>query len=176
MEKDTQLLFWSGCDAKYPNRQVWFINRICEAFPEAKLIIRPHKRDMAVVERIKAQCPAVLKRQNISFRSEGRSYDWIANAKAVIGINSTVLLEALTFYKPACAIGGGIFAGNGVLLECKDNPGMMPELLEYRPDRGRIMRFLHLLIERQVPYDLTADRINDYPVFVEMLECARRLA
>lgn len=176
VEKDTQLLFWSGCDASYPNRQVWFVNQVCQAFPNERLIIRLHKRDMSLVVRLKANCPALIQHQNVSFKSDGTSYDWIIGAKAVVGINSTVLLEALTYYKPVCAMGMGVFTDNGVMLECKGNPSILTKLPEYQPDREQITKFLHLLMERQIPYRLKATNVNKYPIFLKMLECARRIA
>jgi hypothetical protein len=172
VERDTQLLFWSGCAAGYPNRQAWFVNQVCRAFPEQPIVIRPHPRDPAVASRIQSICPDVRAHRNVQFRGEGSSYDWIAGAAAVAGINSTVLLEALMLFKPVCAMGYGVFSENKVVLECDGHPDVLPELTSFNPSRIAIERFLHLLLARQVPYALKVQDIADHPVLASLIRVA----
>jgi hypothetical protein len=172
VEKDTQLLFWSGCDAYYPNRQVWFIDRVCEAFPDMKIIIRPHPLDAETPDMIRRHSIGFRRHKDIHFRAERSSYDWIAGSVGVVGINSTVLMEALTLAKPVCAMGWGIFSGNGVMYECEGDPSRLRAFLNYRPNRSRVTRFLHLLMSRQIPYRLNDADVNRYPVLVALLASA----
>jgi len=172
VEKDTQLLYWSGCQAEYPNRQIWFIDQVCEAFPDMKIIIRPHPRDRDITERIKKDCHGFKTHPNIYIRSDRSSYDWIAGARGVVGINSTVLLEGLSLCKPVCAMGYGLFSDNGVVYECRGEPDLLRGFLEYHPDRVRRTRFIHLLMSRQIPYRLKDSQVEKYPILTELLEYA----
>lgn len=174
--KDSQILFWSECQGRIRNRQVWFVDKVCEAFPNERIVLRPHPRDMAEVGRIENKSEGFKKHPNISFCSSGNTYQWISKAKAVVGINSTVLLEALTFYKPTAAMGRGVFSGNGVLLECLGQPERLRDVVAYKPNRKRINQFITLLLERQIPYTLKREDIARYPVFCQVLNTARGFA
>jgi hypothetical protein len=93
----------------------------------------------------------------------------VAGAKAVIGFNSTVLLEALTYMKPVCAIGRGVFSGNAVVLECNGEPHLLAETLEFRPDLIRIAAFLDVLLRRQIPYGLSPIQVREYPILMDLV-------
>ena len=172
VEKDTQLLYWSGCDARHPDRQKWFVKQVCRSFPDRKIVIRPHPRDLVTAERIERECKAVKGHADVTFRSDRGSFDWVAGAAGVIGINSTVLVEALALYKPVCAVGYGVFSGNGVALECAGDPKVLKAFPGWRPDRTRLTRFLHLLLERQIPYQLRSADVSTYPVLAQLVRAA----
>ena len=167
VEDDMQITHWSNCETGNGSRQLWFVRRVCEAFPDERIVIRPHPGDLDTAGLIRTEC---AKYKNASFRHDGNSYRWLRGAKAVVGINSTVLLEALTFYRPVCAMGTGLFSDNGVLLECAGDHDAIKRVLDYMPDPTRITRFLALLLERQIPFDASAAEIGRYPVLAEMVE------
>ena len=112
---------------------------------------------------------------NATLRNEGASLQWCAAAGAVVGINSTVLLEALTFNKPVLAFGDGIASDNGVVLEVRGDVKRFREILDYKPDLSAIRRFLHLLFQRQIPIAVQPDQFNRYPKLVEFVRQVRGL-
>lgn len=176
VESDTQLLFWSKCAARHPNRQVWLLDRICEAFPDHRIVLKAHPRDESTAERILRESVGVRNHRDVHFVSRRSTYDLVAAARCVVGINSTVLLEALTCYKPVCAMGEGVFSRNGVVLECNGDPAVLNEALSYQCDRSAARKFLRLLIERQIPYHLKPDEINRYPVLSSAIDRALHIA
>ncbi len=169
VEHDTQIKYWSGCQKLNGSRQAWFLDKICSVFHDRKIIVRPHPRDRGIQQRLEARSPAVANHFNLQFRSEGSSYDWVAGAEAVVGINSTVLLEALTFFKPVCAFGQGVFTGNQVVVEHAIDPDALLRIHTYQPDPQRIVRFIHLLMQRHIPYRLRPADIDQYPVLGQMI-------
>lgn len=177
-ECDTQVNYQTHIPAKYPYRQAWMLQRIIEAFPDRKIIVRPHPRWETIIDYINKYDDSILKTPNIRVEKSGNSYQWCSRAAAVIGINSTVLIEALTLRKPVASIGRGIFTGNKVTYELCDFadqlPKMLPHVESYLPDDDQLTRFFTLLMERQISYhDSSADDLMKYPVLRQMLEQAK---
>lgn len=82
------------------------------------------------------------------------SHDLIDGSRGVAVIGSTVGLEALLYDKPVLTLGQPFYAGMGVTLDVdsfRDLRQAVPELLAFRPDRGRIERFLHAANRRCMP-------------------------
>ncbi|MBX9749762.1 MAG: hypothetical protein K5Q68_09130 [Roseococcus sp.] len=87
-------------------------------------------------------------RSDFRFAASGSIYDFIREADLVVGLNSTVLLEAALVGRPVLSFGQGVFTGNGVLHE------MTPEApfpKEVRVDAEAREAFFHRLVfERQI--------------------------
>ncbi len=88
-----------------------FVRDLSRQFPDKKFIVRPHPR---------AEHTHLGQYHNVEVRSDGNIYDWLAHADAVVGINSTVLLEALLLNKRVFAFGEGLLSGLGVFFEPGD--------------------------------------------------------
>jgi Capsule polysaccharide biosynthesis protein len=74
------------------------------------------------------------------------SHDLIERAVGVAVLSSTVGLEALLYGKPVLTIGRPFYAGYGITLDVDglaDLQTAVPKLMTFRPDRERIVRFLH---------------------------------
>jgi hypothetical protein len=74
------------------------------------------------------------------------SHDLIERAEAVTVISSTVGIEALMYSKPVLTMGQPYYAGFGVTLDIdsfREIREAVPALLRFRPDRERILQFLH---------------------------------
>ena len=74
------------------------------------------------------------------------SHELIQRAEAVVVISSTVGLEALLYGRPVLTMGKPFYSGFGVTLDIEsfaDIRRAVPEVLRFRPDRERILRFLH---------------------------------
>lgn len=74
------------------------------------------------------------------------SHELIQRAEAVAVISSTVGLEALFYGRPVLTLGQPYYSGYGVTLDVdsfREIREAVPALLAYRPDRERILEFLH---------------------------------
>ena len=75
----------------------------------------------------------------------------LAGAQQVIGINSTVLLEALDFGLKVAALGVSLFTGHEVMLECHTDIKRLAQFETWVPNQARIDALLYeLRFRRQV--------------------------
>ena len=175
VENDAQMRYWTG-STQSGCKQLWLVDAACKAFPNERIVVRPHPLDRKIGAWVQSNSKEVQRHKHIQFISDGGIYPWLSNAKAVVGINSTVLLEALTFFKPVCALGLGLFCDNGVVFECGGNSDRMSGFAKYIPDEEQIWRFMTLLImDRQIPYSLTPSDIGKYSVLVQAIQRAKEL-
>lgn len=175
VETDSNIRYWSCLPDSYRFKTAAFVDMVCEAFPNKHLVFRPHPRDPATAERVLEESKGLREHKHAEFFSVGTSYDWIKGATAVVGINSTVLIEALTFPgKPVAAVGVGVFSEHGVMVEAKGSMEKLRDVLSFKPDPSRVVEFLGLLYERQVPYGTHPDEFACFPVLMDMLDHAKR--
>jgi hypothetical protein len=82
------------------------------------------------------------------------SHELIRDARGVAVIGSTVGLEALLHFRPVLTIGKPFYSGAGVTLDV-DSLGELqvavPALLDFQPDRERVLRFLYAAMSRCRP-------------------------
>ena len=177
-EHDTQIMYHSAIDLPYLHRQRWLLDQIARLFPDRHIVVRQHPRAPGTLEAMRGDAPHLDAHPNVHYHGEGNSYQWCMNAAAVIGVNSTVLTEAVTFGTPTAHVGRGIMSGNGVMLDCTPDAGGIDRLAElpaYMPDPRRILQYLSLLKQRQVTWNLTPDNMTQYPVLNLMVERGRAL-
>ncbi|WP_444931469.1 hypothetical protein ACJJIF_06740 [Microbulbifer sp. SSSA002] len=100
LETDTNITMFSPFKtmAKFIE---WVINNTDE---KQKIIIRPHPIHPVIPELETKNIPG-----RVTFDSETPICKLLAECSAVIGINSTVLLESLIYNKPTYALGNGLF-------------------------------------------------------------------
>jgi len=169
VEKDTQVLYFSGMDdVRWDQRIPKLVADVCQTFPDYRIEFKVHPRRKQDQIAMLWSHPAVKKHGRCGIHESGNSYQWIKNCRAVVGINSTVLTEALTFHKPVYAYGEGIFSGNGAVME----GGPLREILDFEPDPGRIYQYLTLLFRRQIPYALKSRDVLKYDVLRQMVTLA----
>lgn len=77
----------------------------------------------------------------------------VEHAGAIVGANSTVILEALLLGKKCATYGIGFTTGQDIVLECHADLERLATLDTWEPDWDKVDRFLALLLERQVPID-----------------------
>lgn len=115
----------------------------------------PPHTEVAFKAHPKAHYEYVLgtKRRGFSVRSSGSIDDFISDADVVLGVNSTVLLEAAAMGKRVLAFGRGLFTGCKVITEAQPNDD--PKELFSRPidQEARARFFYHLVFERQISID-----------------------
>jgi hypothetical protein len=79
------------------------------------------------------------------------SHDLMQQAKAIVVISSTVGLEALMYGKPVLTMGQPFYGGYGVTLDIdsfREIREKVPAVLDFQPDRERILQFLHAAMRR----------------------------
>jgi len=82
------------------------------------------------------------------------SHELIQRSQGVVVISSTVGLEALMYAKPVLTLGQPFYSGYGVTLDIdsfREIRDRVPALLEFRPERERILQFLHAAMRRCYP-------------------------
>jgi capsular polysaccharide export protein len=82
------------------------------------------------------------------------SHDLIQRAQAVVVISSTVGLEALLYGRPVLTLGQPFYSGYGVTLDVdsfRELRAKVMEVLDFEPDRERILRFLHAAMRSCFP-------------------------
>lgn len=104
--------------------------------------VEPHIADLHVIE-VDANTPII---------------DLMPASRAVVGINSTSLIESLMFKKPVLSLGKSVLSGKGVFHQDVFNPR---EVLSGVPDNnyGRIDKALSYLLDIQHPRNKLTDRV-----------------
>lgn len=125
------------------------VKRVAFMFKDEIIIVRPHPKH-----------PDVKLGRIANMRVDTKSdlHNLVKKARVVIGgINSTVLLEALTYFKPVVALGEGLFSNHNVLIEGK-NLSIAKILYEIKKGiskekKSRIEDFLYELIFKRTYYN-----------------------
>ncbi|MFQ5429785.1 MAG: DapH/DapD/GlmU-related protein [Phycisphaerae bacterium] len=91
----------------YPTMDA-FVSALAARFPSETLIVRPHPQFPDV---------RLTPHPRVEVRRDGSLGSWLKHAVAVVGINSTVLIESLAWGKPTHAVGAGLASGLDVMFE-----------------------------------------------------------
>jgi hypothetical protein len=125
--------------------QASLIERVAEALPHGHdLVLKEHpmsigRNRLSLLRRL-SRVPNVR-----IVAPHENSHALILDARAVVVISSTVGLEALMHGRPVLTLGQPYYSGYGVTLDVdsfREIREAVPALLEFRPDRERILRFL----------------------------------
>lgn len=113
LENDTNLIVNSPLFKKNYN----FIEHVLEQIPKReKVIIKTHPLDK------NWEALKVFESERVQVIKEGNLDILIQNAKAVIGINSTVLIQALEYDVNIYSYGYGLLDNKGVTISCIEKP------------------------------------------------------
>ncbi|MCR4297086.1 MAG: hypothetical protein NUW21_16260, partial [Elusimicrobia bacterium] len=117
-----------------------FVGMAREVFPGETIVVRRHPKSPSA--------PASLPPGCVYAGPEIGLHQLLARSKAVAALNSTVVLEALTYYKPVVAFGRGLFSGRGVVLDASAAvPAEMRRFAGAPLDAGRRDAIAGLLYE-----------------------------
>ena len=102
-------------------------------FPHSKVVFKKHPEDDRTY--------------GSDVLSSGNINDLLWRCKAVVGINSTVLVEALIHNRPVASVGKGLLTGLGVHLECHENYARLPHLIHsnWQPDKAVVDEVIYEL-------------------------------
>lgn len=122
-----------------------FIREIVEWVPsDYNIVFRPHPKDTKSL--MINDLP-----DNCSMTSEGDIYQLILESSIIIGINSTVLIEALALGKKVIAFGQGIFNGCDDVVRIDDFRAVDFSSLKFQ-DCYRVQFINYLVEERQLSF------------------------
>ncbi len=151
--------------------QAALIEQVADALPQGyDLVIKEHplsigRNSVGLIHRL-------TRRENIRLvEPRTSSHGLIQRAEAVVVISSTVGLEALLYGRPVLTLGQPFYSGYGVTLDVdsfRELRAKVMELLEFQPERERILQFLHAAMRSCFPGAPVAIDPSD--------ENARRLA
>ncbi len=119
-----------------------FVSALALRFPDQHFIVRPHPHFPDV---------RIANHPNVTIRADGPLHAWLNHADAVVGINSTVLLESLAWGRPTHAVGVGLATGLHIMYDAEgvDSLKIRRDIDGDRWERTR--RFLsELVFARQI--------------------------
>ena len=130
------------------------IAALADAFPERRFVIKEHPSFPLSIQGV------VRPHSHIRFANSANTRELIEGADAVITVNSTVGLEALTLGKKVITLGDAHYAIDGLVLHAEDRATLHDALAKldgWEPDDERQRRFIRFVFNRfLVPLRRTA--------------------
>jgi hypothetical protein len=145
--------------------QVSIVEQIASALPPGyDVVVKEHpmsvgRNSVRLLRRLRSTPNVLLVAPRTS------THELIRRAAAVAVISSTVGVEALLYEKPVLTLGRPFYAGLGLTLDVNsfaEIRATVPELLRFRPDGERIVRFLAAAMRATLPgAPVLVDRSNE---------------
>lgn len=112
----------------------------------------PHDREVVLKLHPKATYDYVPSSKRLNFRivAGGTVEGMLTSADTVVGINSTVLLEAVALGKRVVAFGEGLFTGTGSVVEAIPDDDAQARLCDDTCQAARDSFLYHLVFEQQI--------------------------
>lgn len=150
LEHDTSITL----DSKYVKHFNSLIRFVAKTFPNELIITRPHPLQSSV---------EITNLDNVITEFTHSTYELAAHAKAIIGVNSTVMIESLHHGKPMVFFGDGVLDGSGIYSKYKLGD-CLKRLIDYTPNRDKIRRCLSNLRAIQT----NIHNPNIYPIIKDL--------
>lgn len=128
-------------DSPYIKTMSTLMGFIRKHFPDIPILLKRHPLDRSNHD----NCGAIEARPDVRFN------DLVQNARAIIGINSTTLIEALIHGKPIATLGYNVASNKGVYLEPDEAFQNPRKILEWKPDERTVHQTLDMLYHEQFP-------------------------
>ncbi|WP_444925268.1 hypothetical protein ACJJI4_11895 [Microbulbifer sp. TRSA002] len=139
LESDSNIKYFSP----FPTMEKFVSWIIKNTNNEVQIVVRPHPLDKTCKEKLAAMSNRVVVNTETPLNS------LIASCKAVIGINSTVLLESLVYEKTVFALGKGLFQSSGAIFLQREDEKIPLTSSTPASMIARQEALLHLLISKQ---------------------------
>ncbi|MCB9862483.1 MAG: hypothetical protein H6820_03935 [Phycisphaerales bacterium] len=114
-----------------------FVTALATRFPDETFVVRPHPNFSDV---------PLTRHSNVVVRRDRSIHPWLQHADAVVGINSTALLESLVYGIPTHAVGTGLATGLDVLFGAGDVSELEIHRTISEDRQDRIRRLLSELV------------------------------
>jgi len=153
VDSDTNIV----SNSRFSNMQEFV--HFCEYYINGPIVFKKHPRRRG--DELQARRSVIV--------SDVDTTSLVRNARQVVGINSTVLLESLAIGKKVAACGVGLFTNHNVVLECHSDYGRLNDIDAFEPPRNAINSFLYeLVFHRQIQLDSPEDSLRENRVFQEV--------
>lgn len=140
-EWDSSILF----DSSYFKSMDHLAAFVASSFPELPIVVKTHPLDRDREQ--KCRLP------NIVYADPDTDpIALIQQSRAVFGINSTLLIEALVCEKPVAALGSNVASGKDVFYEGHEAYLNPKGLLHFIPSKEKIALVIRLLLEWQIKF------------------------
>jgi hypothetical protein len=131
--------------------QASLVEQVADALPPGyDLVVKEHP--MSIGRNPLSFLRRLRRRPNLRLvHPHSGSHELIRDSEAVVVISSTVGLEALLYEKPVLTLGRPFYAGYGLTLDVesfRELREQVPAVLDFRPEREPIRRFLHAAMRR----------------------------
>lgn len=139
LEQDTSIVF----DSPFFKDMPTFVHYVVRHFCDHPIVVKTHPKNQKPLN-----FPGVrLISENVPFN------DLVPDAKLVVGINSTSLIEALIHYKPVAALGYNVASNRGAFVSEPEEMmfGVPREALFRQPNKECIDDTLYFLSQNQFP-------------------------
>lgn len=136
VEHDTQIVL----DSPYFKTMRSLVDYVLHHFPDFRVVVKLHPRSTQTLSQRKTEHivgPDITMNRLAAY------------ARAIIGINSTSLVEALVHEKPIISLGNSILSGSRVFLTGEAALAAPRRVLEHRPSTEAYKRVLTQLLSRQ---------------------------
>jgi capsule polysaccharide modification protein KpsS len=134
LEADTSILH----DSAYIKTMYSLVGFVSKHFFDFPVVVCKHPKDSSEYNF-----------KNVIYTTNISTLSLIPHARAVIGINSTLLIESLIYSKPVLALGKNVASGKGVFYEGEGAFLNPRKLLEIQPSQEAIDQVLTLLLSKQ---------------------------
>jgi len=148
LEGDTSILYGSP---RFKTMQS-FVSFVRRKLPGNPIVVKPHPLDKSQP----SWSNVTMVDSKVPFN------DLVPGARAIVGINSTTLVEYLVHLKPIAALGISVASHKGVFYEGSEAFENLPGILNFKPDPEAIGTALHYLYYRQFRYNTPPPRILRY--------------
>jgi hypothetical protein len=145
--------------------QAAIVEQLADALPAGyDLVLKEHplsvgRNSLGLLRRLQSRRNVLLVHPSTS------THELIERSRAVAVISSTVGLEATLYGKPVLTLGRPFYSGYGVTLDIDSFAELrrgVAALLEFQPDRARVVQFVHAAMRRCYPgKPVMVDRSDD---------------
>lgn len=138
VERDSQIINYSP----YIKKMQEFVDYL-EQFLPGKVIIKKHPKD---------DPGKIIMPDRFIYTDKGTTHDYLKDCKYCVTINSTVGIEALSYYKPVITLGKAFYSGRGISYSVNNEQDMYAAINKCETGmiaNGIVSHFLHYLFTRQ---------------------------
>lgn len=157
--------YFPAIRGKSGNRIALTWNLLMQNLPKGRqYVIKPHPRHIEDWNKVKDYLKT--DRDDIIIDSESNFYDLLKECSALVTVNSTTAIEALSVGVPVAVLGEHVWTGSrGVFLDCSRMPKRLGSLFSWKADEEKVKRFLCAVKRQHVPYNTSIENLREHPEF-----------
>lgn len=150
LEQDTSVVL----DSPYFKSMNSLISFVSRNFEDKKIIVKTHPKEKKEFS---------FKCDNVEVVSDVSINDLAYSADAIVGINSTSMVEALVHYKPIAMLGKSICSScEKVMMHHEESFKNIRDVLKFRPDKNYTNATIKKLLDTQFHLEHPPERAFDF--------------